>query len=214
METSPSNPIRLLICAPDLLTRVGLAALLQEYVDLTVVGQVAPHADLAKEVDLYHAEVIVWDLGWATAEALDLLGAVVDDCPPILVLAASADDGLPVWTAGARGVLLRNSAPSALVAAVRALIHGLTVIDSTLFPTPPATTPAVLAEAPVESLTPREEQVLQALAQGLSNKLIARRLAISEHTVKFHINAILGKLGAQSRTDAVVRATRAGLIQL
>jgi DNA-binding NarL/FixJ family response regulator len=57
-------------------------------------------------------------------------------------------------------------------------------------------------------------EVLQAVAQGLSNKLIARQLTISEHTVKFHLNAILGKLGAHSRTDAVVRATRAGLLRL
>ena len=66
----------------------------------------------------------------------------------------------------------------------------------------------------IESLTPRESEVLQLLAQGMPNKQIALELAISEHTVKYHVNAILGKLGAQSRTEAVVRATRAGLILL
>ena len=65
-----------------------------------------------------------------------------------------------------------------------------------------------------EPLTPRELEVLKRMAEGLSNKQIARELAISEHTIKFHVNAILGKLGAQSRTEAVVRATRAGLILL
>jgi DNA-binding NarL/FixJ family response regulator len=68
--------------------------------------------------------------------------------------------------------------------------------------------------APSDPLTPREQEVLQLLAEGLPNKVIAQRLTISEHTVKFHINAILGKLGAQSRTDAVVRATRSGLLLL
>ena len=63
-------------------------------------------------------------------------------------------------------------------------------------------------------LTPRESQVLGLLAEGLTNKAIAQRLSISDHTVKFHVNAILGKLNAQSRTDAVVRATRQGLISL
>ncbi|MBI1880571.1 MAG: response regulator transcription factor, partial [Chloroflexi bacterium] len=63
-------------------------------------------------------------------------------------------------------------------------------------------------------LTPRELEVLQLLAEGLPNKAIARRLDISDHTVKFHVNAILSKLSAQSRTDAVVRATRLGLILL
>ena len=67
---------------------------------------------------------------------------------------------------------------------------------------------------PIEQLSARELDVLRGMAEGLSNKQIARSLGISEHTVKFHINAILGKLDAQSRTEAVVRATRAGLILL
>jgi DNA-binding NarL/FixJ family response regulator len=65
-----------------------------------------------------------------------------------------------------------------------------------------------------DALTAREMEVLQYVAQGLANKVIARRLNITESTVKFHVNAILGKLGAQSRTDAVVRATRLGLVML
>ena len=69
-------------------------------------------------------------------------------------------------------------------------------------------------EGPVEPLTPREVEVLQLLSQGLSNKLIGARLGISEHTAKFHVNAISGKLGAQGRTDAVVRAARLGLLLL
>ena len=66
----------------------------------------------------------------------------------------------------------------------------------------------------VEQLTAREREVLQHLAEGLSNKAIALRLGISEHTIKFHVNAIMSKLGAQSRTEAVVRATQLGLIML
>jgi DNA-binding NarL/FixJ family response regulator len=67
---------------------------------------------------------------------------------------------------------------------------------------------------PVDPLTPRELEVLNLLAEGFSNKLIADRLRISEHTVKFHVNAILGKLGAETRTEAVVAAARLGLILL
>jgi DNA-binding NarL/FixJ family response regulator len=69
-------------------------------------------------------------------------------------------------------------------------------------------------ESPIEELTPRELAALRLLAEGLPNKTIALRLGISEHTVKFHVNAILGKLGVASRTEAVVRATRLGLILL
>ncbi|HEX9940563.1 MAG TPA: response regulator transcription factor, partial [Thermoanaerobaculia bacterium] len=65
-----------------------------------------------------------------------------------------------------------------------------------------------------ETLTPRELEVLQLLSQGLPNKLIAQRLGISEHTVKFHVNAVLGKLGVQSRSEAIVQAVRSGLVVL
>ncbi len=74
--------------------------------------------------------------------------------------------------------------------------------------------PEASGDRPVEDLTPRELEVLQLLAEGLANKAIAQRLGVSDHTIKFHVNAILGKLGAQSRTEAVVRATRLGLIVL
>ena len=74
--------------------------------------------------------------------------------------------------------------------------------------------PDPATDALIEPLTPREIEVLHLLAEGMTNRAIAQRLEISEHTVKFHVNAILGKLGAQSRTDAVVRATRLGVILL
>ena len=70
------------------------------------------------------------------------------------------------------------------------------------------------ADTLFDDLTPREKEVLQLVAEGLTNKAIAQQLAISEHTVKFHVNAIMGKMNAQSRTEAVVRATRLGLISL
>jgi len=94
-----------------------------------------------------------------------------------------------------------------------AAAHGLVVLDPSLV------NPVLEARDPssaslVEELTPRELEVLGLLAEGLPNKAIARRLGISDHTVKFHVNAVLGKLGAQSRTEAVVRATRLGLILL
>ena len=88
----------------------------------------------------------------------------------------------------------------------------MSVFDPALALSPaPAHDPAL---ALAEDLTPRETEVLQLLADGLTNKAIAQRLGISDHTVKFHVNAILGKLGAQSRTEAVVRATQHGLLLL
>ena len=113
------------------------------------------------------------------------------------------------------GLLLRDIEPEALLATVQAVARGLVVLDPELAAEllPEADEPGAVAP-PAEALTPRELEVLQLLAEGLANKAIARRLDISDHTVKFHVNAIMGKLNAQSRTEAVVRATRLGLIIL
>jgi len=100
-----------------------------------------------------------------------------------------------------------------LTAALNAIAAGLLVLDPgqrALLTPLPETDPVEL----LEPLTPREEDVLALLADGLTNRAIARQLAISENTVKFHVQSLLGKLDAQSRTDAVVRATRLGLLIL
>jgi DNA-binding NarL/FixJ family response regulator len=97
-----------------------------------------------------------------------------------------------------------------VAAAVTALMARLTVVDpvvaGAVFPARP--------RPPEEDLTAREREVLSLVAEGLPNKAIALRLGISDHTVKFHINAILSKLGVQSRTEAVVRAVRLGVLVL
>ena len=93
------------------------------------------------------------------------------------------------------------------------MARGLTVFEPTLSPLRPTSRAAASPTSP-EALTPREREVLALLAEGLSNKAIADRLAISEHTAKFHVNAVLAKLGVQRRTEAVVRAARMGLVTL
>jgi DNA-binding NarL/FixJ family response regulator len=118
--------------------------------------------------------------------------------------------------AGARAVLPSDVPPDQLLAALEAAAAGLIVVHpaevNAMFP---ATEPAsrTIAEL-AEPLTPRENEVLQMLASGLANKEIAARLVISEHTVKFHVASILGKLGAASRTEAVSLGIRRGLVLL
>jgi two-component system, NarL family, response regulator YdfI len=118
--------------------------------------------------------------------------------------------------AGVRAILRGDMSPDQIVAGLEAAAAGLIVLHPTevdaMFPaTEPASSP--LAEL-IEPLTPRESEVLQMLASGLANKEIATRLAISEHTVKFHVASILGKLGAASRTEAVTLGIRRGLVLL
>ncbi|MBW7886040.1 MAG: response regulator transcription factor, partial [Caldilineaceae bacterium] len=157
----------------------------------------------------------VWDLGWDPASAVETVAALNEThATPIVALIASPVVAGELRAAGARALLSRESDGARLAAAAVAVTHGLLVIDESVgadaapLPTPMA------SDDLVEPLSTRELDVLRQIAEGLSNKEIARALDISEHTVKFHVNAILGKLGAQSRTEAVVRATRAGLILL
>jgi len=117
--------------------------------------------------------------------------------------------------AGASAILPRDSLPEDLVAALRAVAAGFVVIHPDFTSAAFSGTHAVPPlSPPLESLTPREQEVLERIADGLSNKEIAAQLSISEHTVKFHIASILSKLGATSRTEAVTLAIRQGLLLL
>jgi len=207
------DELRILIVSDDPLARAGLAGLLQEQEGCAVVGQVAADADLARAAAQAEADVVAWDLGSTPEGWGDQAHELRENHLPLVVLLADEGHAATAVAAGARGVLLRNADAAALAAALQAAARGLVVIDpalaTTLLPARDRGVPA-----PVEDLTSREHSVLQLLADGLSNKAIAERLGISEHTVKFHVNAIMSKLDAQSRTEAVTRAARLGLIIL
>lgn len=213
------HDLRLLILAGDPLARAGLAALLARQPGCQVVGQAPVDADLAAEVEAAEPDVVVWDLGWTPAGVLERLAEQSTLLPPVLALLpaedAAASSAAQAWRAGARGLLDRDALPEAILAAAHSLALGMVVLardlaSEMLLPA----APDLAVTSLVEPLTPRENEVLQLLAEGLTNRAIALRLGISEHTVKFHVNAILGKLAAQSRADAVMRATRLGLILL
>jgi DNA-binding NarL/FixJ family response regulator len=213
-----------MLIADDPLVRHGLAALLSGCSDCQVVGQMASDADIVAGAEVYRPDAVLWDLGWEPVEAagrlgsegllvrLECLGDLRDLGMNSVVLLPEATSGVAAWHLGARGLLMREVEVDRLVAALRAVEQGLVVWDETVaLPAMPTT---VEASSGVDVLTPREHEVLMLLAEGLPNKMVADRLQISEHTVKFHVNAIMGKLGAQSRTEAVVIATRRGLIVL
>jgi two-component system, NarL family, nitrate/nitrite response regulator NarL len=185
----------------------GLAGLLTAH-GMEVAAQAGPEADLPALAAAHAPDLILWDAGPAGSHAhFRDLGV------PVLVLVAGADDPEEALASGARGVLVRDAAPARLAAAAEAVAQGLIVLDEPLtgrLRRPPGAPPPEL----VEPLTRRESEVLQLLAQGLPTRAIAERLHISEHTAKFHVNAILGKLGAATRTEAVAVAIRSGLVIL
>ena len=206
------NDLRVLVVAQDSLARTGLAALLGQQPGCNVVGQSAGDATLSSDLDVYRPDVLLWDLGWDPRTGLEHLASLPDGAPPALALVADESPAGEARSAGAAGVLFRESDIESLSAALAAVARGLTVFDPALFTLPPHAPDL----APIEALhlTPREMEALALLAEGLANKAIASRLGISEHTAKFHVNSILSKLSAQSRTEAVTRATRLGLILL
>jgi DNA-binding NarL/FixJ family response regulator len=209
--------LRLLIVAPDPLARAGLSMLLTDQPGSIIIGQTNSSESLPDELDTYRPDIIIWDLGWEPEEHLGLLSDVVgeedENGPAVIALLPDEEQAAAVWSAGVRAILLRETTAEQLLAAITAVGQRLVVITAELsgqlLSAPP--TPDL---DPSESLTSRDQEVLQLVAEGLTNKAIAQELSISEHTVKFHINTIMGKLNAQSRTAAVVRATRLGLILL
>lgn len=206
-------PVRILIVADDPLARAGLAMLLSDQPDCEVVGQVAAESASRDITGTFLADVVLWDLGWDSAPEIDHLLDLSAEGPPLVALLSDSLHAAEVWAAGARGMLSRGTSGDSLRSALIAAAQGMVVIDPQIAVTLLPSAEHVPTQ-PLGELTPREVQVLQLLSEGLPNKAIASRLGISEHTVKFHVNAIMGKLGAQSRTDAVMRATRSGLIIL
>lgn len=215
------SPIRVLIVADDPLARAGLATLLADVPGLFITGRVSGAEDLRAALATYQPDILLWDAGWQPESAL----AHMAEAPQgISVVALVGDEAvaLQAWAAGAQGLLSRSAPPERIAIGITAVAQALTVVETdyraavagraTL---PPAPFGFSDDESPLaEELTPRELEVLRLLAEGLPNKTIAQRLDISEHTVKFHVNALLGKLGVSSRTEAVVRATRLGIIFL
>ncbi|MBL8954334.1 MAG: response regulator transcription factor [Myxococcaceae bacterium] len=185
--------------------------------DVAQVSRAEASLDVAARVA--RADVLIVDTTQSPAFAYEAIRSLTIDTP-VLALTAS-DDTLPAIAAGASGALHRDSPAELVLAAASALHQGLAVFDRSfverLVPTSPQRHTAAPAEAPQQDrdeLTPREQEVLALLAEGLSNKEIASRLDISDHTAKFHVNSILQKMGAQKRVEAVVRAARLGIIDL
>lgn len=200
--------VRTLLVSGDPLARGGLHQLLGNQPGILVTSQA--HGDELLSAD--DVDAIVWDVGVDPARSLDKLRAWMP--LPTVALVSDEKTAADAFAAGARGLLLRSVEADRLGAAVKAVAFGLVVLDDAFSGALPGIR-ALSAKGPTpEALTPRETQVLHELARGLSNKEIASALEISEHTAKFHVNAVMQKLGVQNRTEAVVRAVRLGLLML
>ena len=193
---------------PGLATRLGIEKTLH-----VVVG--APGASLREQVEENQPDVVLLGLGGERAAAW-LRGPDMTPPPPAILILADDVRGTPgaEWLrAGGRAVLPRDATAEEIIAAIEAVSAGLVVLHpDTMVPGKSVARQAAAAAS--QPLTPREGEVLNMMAEGLGNKIIAARLGISLHTVKFHIASIFAKLGAESRTEAVTIGVRQGLIMV
>ena len=212
-----NRDIRLLIIAAYTSVRTGLHAMLSDSDGLNVVGFVSGSSELERALPTARPEVVVWDVGVEDQNRVieilsqSTVGVVALDDPTGNLLARLSAE-IPAWA------ILRKEADSEeIVSAVRAVAAGLIVLDRSFLSQFPASADLPVSPTEDESedpLTAREHEVLQLMALGLPNKNIAARLGISLHTVKYHVAAILTKLDASSRTEAVTIGARRGYVLL
>jgi NarL family two-component system response regulator YdfI len=210
--------IRVLIVAAAARVRQALESLLHAQ-GFAVVDSLAVLEDVADVFSEKEFDAVVIDAHDASLE--DLFESLQEtgqarETPVLLLLPDTSPDAVShVLRLGVRGVLPPSPEPRQLAAALEAVVRELVVLNSEVAsPLHPAASRAAPADELTEPLTPREKEVLRLLASGLGNKEIAAKLKISEHTAKFHVASILGKLGAASRAEAVSIGMRNGLILL
>jgi DNA-binding NarL/FixJ family response regulator len=205
--------IRVLIKASSPVVKAGLMSLLGSYPDLQVVAELSDEIGSSdglltdSQPDVVLAEI---DDGESMTEALDNSASGV---PLILLVRDPTALSIDAFQHGIRAVLPSNLTGAQLAAAIEAVAAGLGVFDpDALNQFPPLHTANEASERLPEVLTPREVEVLRAIAEGLANKEIAARFGISENTIKFHVASVMGKLGAGSRTEAVMLGIRRGIV--
>jgi len=212
---------RVLVAAASAVVRAGLEALVAADPALTVVGQAASLEGVTRASETLLPDVVLIEQEWDDeAMAPGLLAVSAGSHVPAIVVLT--ENPSAVWGAVAlrsrvRAVLPREATAAEIVAAVAGAAAGLVVLHpgtaEAILPLLASPAPSLAGIAP-QPLTPREVEVLHMLAEGLGNKTIARRLGISEHTVKFHVGSIFSKLNASSRTEAVTVGVRQGLVML
>jgi len=217
--TDAANATRVLLVDDHPLFLDGVRAALTGATDLEVVGEAHSVAEALAATDRLAPDVVLMDLNLPDGSGIDATRTLLSTRPELLVLVVtmSADDDAVVSAirAGARGFVVKGSSRAELVGAVRAVAAKGAVFSPAVadrlgaFFSGGAGTPA--ADSPFPDLSPRELEVLDLVARGYDNRRIARELFLSDKTVRNHVSNVLTKIDAEDRSDAVLRARRAGL---
>jgi DNA-binding NarL/FixJ family response regulator len=237
----PIRAIRVIVADDQTVVREALATLLGLMPGLDVVATAANGAEAVAAAGVHRPDVVLMDLRMPVMDGVEATGQITEQFPDVAVLVlttfADEDSILGALGAGARGYLTKESGRDDIAMAIRAAAAGQSVLDPQVqarliaaasrrsgerrpdadndadpaAERPPAV-PAPEAETP-DGLTPREVEVLQLIAEGLSNRAIAERLFVSEATVKTHINNLFAKAQLRDRAHAVTYAYRHGLVR-
>ena len=205
------RPIRILTVDDHPLLREGIAAILGTEKQLELVAQASNGHEAVEQFHAYRPDVTLMDLQMPQMNGIEAIQAIRKDFPDarIIVLTTYAGDAQAerAFKAGASGYLLKSALRKELIETIRTVHGGKKKI--------PVEIAVEMAEHHADdSLTGREIEVLQQVAAGNANKIIAAHLAISEETVKAHVKNILSKLGANDRTHAVTMALKRGIIEI
>ena len=211
MTKTASDKIRLLIADDHTVVRAGLAALLGTEKDLVLVGQAKNGIEAVRETVRLQPDVVIMDLMMPQKDGVDATAEIAASVPSakvIILTTFGTSDGIAhALAAGAKGAILKSADNGQLVAAIRAVAKGEEFIASDI-------RQQLAVDPPIPELTPRQREVLASMVRGLTDRDIARQLGIRQDGVNDHVSAILQKLGAANRTEAVAVALRKHLLKI
>ena len=203
--------IKVLIADDHEIMRMGLASLFETDPSLEVIGEAADGNEAVRKTRKLHPDVVVMDLMMPQKDGSEATREIKDSLPVtkiLLLTTFGTSDGIAhALEAGAEGALLKSAANTDIIRAIKRIASGNTAVSNEVR--------ELLDKAPpVPELTERQRLILTSITEGLTNGAIADRLGISEDGVKRHVNAIMAKLGADSRAEAVAIALRKHLLKI